>query len=132
MRSLIKFNRGVMRMPVWVRLWLVLLVSANFVVPLFYLDRLEARVVAGVFLVSAALQVLLTGIAGFTRLLGLGHMLWFPLLYFLWTRLDQIPADDVFGVWVRVLMLLNALSLIIDVIDVVRYVGGDRKEIVTL
>ena len=69
-------------------------------------------------------------LSGFTRLLGLGHILWIPLLYFLWMRLGQNPADDFFGVWLRVLMILNAASLIIDVIDVGRYIAGDRSETV--
>ncbi len=57
-----------------------------------------------------------------------GHLLWIPLLYFLWTRLDAIPANDAFGIWTRALMALNALSLVIDGIDVARYVAGDRAE----
>jgi len=59
--------------------------------------------------------------------LGLGHIFWIPLLYFLWMRLEQNPADDFFGLWLRVLMILNAASLIIDVIDVGRYIAGDRS-----
>ena len=49
---------------------------------------------------------LLTALAGFTRLLLglLGHVLWLPLLYYLWTRLGHVPADDFFGGWIRVLM----------------------------
>jgi hypothetical protein len=43
-------------------------------------------------------------------------------------RLEQNPADDFFGLWLRVLMILNAASLIIDVIDVGRYIAGDRSE----
>ncbi|MFQ5757910.1 MAG: hypothetical protein ACE5H7_17695, partial [Acidiferrobacterales bacterium] len=61
---------------------------------------------------------------------GLGHILWIPLLYFLWMRLEQNPADDFFGLWIRVVMVLNALSLVIDVVDVVRYIAGDRAETV--
>ena len=53
-----------------------------------------------------------------------------PLLYFLWTRLDQIPADEFFGIWIRVLMTLNAVSLIIDAVDVGRYIAGERAETV--
>ena len=131
MRGFIKFNKGVMGMPLPWKLWLVLLVSANMVVPLIYLARLEAQVVLGVFVASILLFSVLTSLVGFTRLLGLGHILWFPLIYFLWTRLAEVPADDFYGVWMRALMVLNAASLVIDVIDVVRYVRGDREETVT-
>ncbi len=130
MRAFIKFNKSVMKMPIHWRLWLALLVIVNFVIPLFFLNRVEAQVVAGSLIASMILMTGLTALSGFTRLLGLGHILWIPLLYFLWMRLGQNPADDLFGVWLRVLMILNAASLIIDVIDVGRYIAGDRSETV--
>lgn len=130
MGAFIKFNKGIMKMPLLWRLWLALLVIVNLVIPLFYLNRLEAQVVAGTLIASAILMTGLTARGGFTRLLGLGHVLWIPLLFFLWMRLGQHPADDVFGFWIRALMILNAASLIIDVIDVGRYIAGDRSETV--
>ncbi|MFQ5757015.1 MAG: hypothetical protein ACE5H7_13130, partial [Acidiferrobacterales bacterium] len=87
MRAIIKFNKGVMKMPMHWQIWLMLLVLANMIVPLFFLGRREAQVVIGVFIASAVMQVVLTSVTGFTRLLGLGHILWIPLLYFLWMRL---------------------------------------------
>ena len=75
-------------------------------------------------------MTLLTAISGFTRLLGMGHILWVPMLFWLWSRLDQIPAHDVFGVWIRVLMTLDAVSLLIDAVDVTRYIRGERQETV--
>ena len=126
MHAFIKFNKGIMKMPVHWQLWLVLLVTVNLVVPLFFLDRVEAQVIVGTFLASALLMTTLTGVSGFNRLLGLGHIFWIPLLYFLWARLDHIPADDFFGVWVRALMTLNAASLVVDVVDVIRYIAARR------
>ncbi len=130
MRAFLKFNAGLMRMPVPVRLWLMLLITANMIIPLFFLGRLEAQVVLAALLASMMLMTALTAISGFTRLLGVGHVFWVPLLWFLWTRLDQTPSDSFFGVWLRILMTLNALSLVIDTADVIRYVRGDRGETV--
>ncbi len=130
MQAFIKFNKGIMKMPVPWQLWLVLLLTVNLVVPLFFLDRLEAQVIVGALLASALLMTILTGVSGFNRLLGLGHIFWIPLIYFLWMRLGQIPADDFFGIWVRALMALNVASLVIDLIDVARYIAGDREETV--
>jgi hypothetical protein len=130
MRVFIKFNKGIMSMPIYWQLWLMLLVTFNLIIPLFFLNRLEAQVVVGALVASMILMTVLTAISGFTRLLGLGHIFWIPLLYFLWMRLEQNPADDFFGLWLRVLMTLNAASLIIDVIDVGRYIAGDRSETV--
>ncbi len=131
MRAFIRFNKGMMKMPGHWQLWLMLMVAVNLVVPLFFLDRLEAQVVIGALLASMTLMTIVTARVGFTRLLGLGHIFWFPLLYFLWTRLDQIPVDDFFGLWVRALIAINATSLVIDVVDVIRYCAGDQEEMVT-
>ncbi len=128
--AFIRFNKGMLKMPVPWQLWLLLLVGVNLIVPLFFLDRLEARVVVGAFLVSMMLMTVLTGLLGFTRLLGLGHVFWVPLVVYLWTRLELIPAEGVFGLWIRALMAINVLSLVIDTVDVVRYIAGDREETV--
>ncbi len=127
MRAFITFHKGLLKSPIRVRLWLMLLVVFNLVVPLFFLDRLEAQVVLAALLASMLLMTVLTGLTGFTRLLGLGHILWVPMLWFLWGRLGHIPADDAFGLWIRVLMILNAISLVVDGVDVIRYIAGDRK-----
>ncbi len=130
MKAFIRFNKGVMRMPFYWQLWLLLLVAANLAISLFFVGRFEAQMVLGAMGVNVILMTLLTGLTGFSRLLGLGHYPWFPLLYFLWNRLDRIPANDFFGIWIRVLMVLNALSLIVDTIDTARYVAGEREETV--
>ncbi len=100
MRAFIKFNRGVLKMPLHWQLWLTLLVAANMVVPLFFMHHLEAQVVVGTFLASIALMTVLTSRFGVTRILGLGHILWIPMLAFLFTRLGDIPATDAFGIWI--------------------------------
>ena len=76
------------------------------------------------------LMTVLTAVSGFTRLLGLGHILWETLLLFLWTRLHHIPASDFYGVWVRILMALNALYLVLYGADVFRYIAENRQETV--
>ena len=131
MRGFIKFNKGVLGMSWPVKLWLLLLVAANGVAPLFFLDRVEAQVVLTAMMICAMLMSLLTARFLFSRILGLGHILWIPLLGWLAFRLGQIPADDAFGFWVRGLMLLNIVSLVMDTVDVVRFAAGDRKEMVT-
>ena len=96
MKSFIRFNRGMMRMPIHWQPWLLLLVTVNVAIPLFFVSRFEAQMVLGAMVVNIILMTLLTGLTGFSRLVGLGHYPWFPLLFFLWTRLDRIPADDFF------------------------------------
>ncbi|MFQ5543228.1 MAG: hypothetical protein ACE5FY_02610 [Nitrospiria bacterium] len=121
-----------MKLPLQWQVWLMLLVGSNMVVPFFFINRLEARITLGTMMISMMLMTVITHLTGFTRLLGLGHILWFPMLYFFWIQRSQIPADDFFGIWLRTLMILNAVSLIIDIGDVCRYIAGDRQEMVRL
>ena len=131
MAAFIKLNKGILKYPAPVKIWLLALIGVNFLAPLFYIKRFEAQVVLAAFVASFALMVALTAYSGFSRLLGLGHILWLPLLYFLWTRLDMNPADGFFGLWMRSLMVLNTVSLVIDALEAGRYLGGDRREIVS-
>jgi len=130
MKAFLKFNKGMLKMPLHWQLWLMLLVTANVVTPFFFLHRLEARVVLGTILASMTLMTLLTARFGFTRIVGLGHILWIPMLAFLLARLGGTPAVDAFGVWIRALFVLNGVSLVIDAADVIRYIAGERSETV--
>jgi hypothetical protein len=130
MNAFIKFNKGLLKISTPVRLWLIMLVTVNLVLPLFFLQRLEAQIVVGTMFVSMMLMTGLTALAGFTRIIGAGHFVWIPMLIWIWTRLGEIPADDLFGLWIRALIILNGISLIIDAVDVKRYIQGDREEMV--
>ncbi len=130
MKAFIKFNKGMLKMPLHWQLWLMLMLTANVVTPLFFLHHVEALVVLGTILASVTLMTLLTARFGFTRIVGLGHILWIPMLAFLFTRLGDIPASDAFGIWIRALFVLNGISLVIDAVDVIRYTAGDRQETV--
>jgi len=128
MSALSKFMSGLLASPLWVKLWLGVLMAANMVVPLVYFDHLEARIVLIAFLAGFVLLVVLTGKFGFSRILSLGHILWIPLVLFLLGRLDLHAADQPYGLWMRSVIVLNSISLIIDVADVVRYIRGERAE----
>ena len=130
MRSFLRFLRGMLGMPLHWQLWLGMLIGANLVAPLFFLEHVEAQATIAALLISMALMTALTARYGFSRILGLGHVAWIPLIGFLLTRLSEAPANDAFGVWLRVVIGLNATSLVIDAIDVARFVRGEREETV--
>ncbi len=131
MRAFFRFNQGLLSMPLHWRAWLLVLVSANLFAPLFFIGRVEAQAVVAALLVSLVLMTILTDRFGFSRILGLGHIVaWVPLLAFLWSRLAEAPASDSIGLWLRVVIAVNTASLVIDAVDVVRYLAGDRAETV--
>ncbi len=132
MHAFIRFNRGLLAMPLHWQAWVLLLISLNLVAPFFFLGHVEAQAVLASGMVSMGLMTALTARFGFSRIVGLGHIVWVPLLFFLWTRLGEIPAADAFGLWVRAVIVLDATSLVIDAVDVIRYAAGERAETVNL
>ena len=120
-----------LKLPTPVIVWMGVLAIANGIAPVFFLGRSEAWVVLVVFLVSAGMMMTVAEVIGFTRLIGgVGHILWFPLLLLLWTRMGGYPAAEPYGAWIRVVMLLDAVSLLMDGVDFARYLKGERGEIV--
>jgi hypothetical protein len=132
MKSMMKLMRTMMIMPIHWQVWLGVLVTANMVVPFFFIHMLEAQVVLAAAIVGMVIMSIIFNVKGFVRLLGIGHIAWLPLVFWLWTRLDHAPADSIFGYWLMVVVVLNSLSLIIDTIDVLRYVKGERRPVLTL
>ena len=72
------------------RLWLIALVIVNMA-SLVFIDTIEARVVLGAFVISVIMMTETYRRLGFVRLLGTGHILWVPMVPWLWMRLDQTP-----------------------------------------
>lgn len=131
MRSFVRFHQGLLGMPRHWQLWLGILVGANLVAPLFFLEHVEAQVTIAALLISMTLMTALTARFGFSRILGLGHVAWLPLLGFLVSRATEVPATDAFGLWLRAVIVLDAISLALDAVDVVRFLRGDRAETVS-
>lgn len=130
MRALMLFLTGVLAMhPIW-QFWVGLLLALNVVAPLAFLDRLEAVVVLVIGGLSGAWMLYLVQRTGFTRLLGLGHVLWLPLVVWLWFRIEPVAMAGGFEWWLRAVTLVNAISLVIDTVDVLRWLRGERAPLV--
>ena len=132
MKAMIGFTKGLMSMPMPWPVWLGLLVAVNLAGPVCFFETLEAKVVLAAFLASAASMTAIFAAKGFVRLLGIGHIFWIPMVPWLWTRLDQVEPGNLIGYWMIAVVALNGISLIVDAINVVRYVTGDRKPYVTV
>lgn len=131
-KAFVGFFRGLWGLPWPWRLWVGLLMLVNGVLPLFFLQTLEARVVLAGMMAGAALQMAIFGARGFVRLLGLGHLVvWIPMLLWLGARLGEIGTDGALGQWLAAVIVVDGLSLIIDATDVVRYARGERTPSLT-
>ncbi len=127
MKAMIGFTKGMMSMPMPWLVWLGLLLAVNVVGPIYFFEALEAKVVLVAFLASLGLMTAIFAAKGFVRLLGIGHILWVPMVPWLWIRLDQVGPGEPIGYWITAVIILDSVSLIIDGIDVLRYLKGERQ-----
>ncbi len=133
MRVLLGFFRGMGTLGRPWQVWIALLILANGIAPLVFIGSTEAQVVWISFLVAAAIQMAIFVRLGFVRLLGLGHLaIWIPMLIWLAPRAALAGSGSLFGRWLTVVFVLDLLSLLIDLVDVVRYALGDRHPKLTL
>jgi hypothetical protein len=67
------------------------------------------------------------------RILGLGHIPWLFTVPWLWLRLGEMAADGLFFYyWLLAVIILDGISIVIDVIDLIRYGMGERQATVTI
>ena len=119
------FNSALMSLAIPWRAWISFMVFVNMVCPLFFIGHLEAKVVLAVQIMNAMIMMTLFAKLGFVRLLGLGHLLWVPMVLWLWSRLHEIELSSFFG-WLLVVVIIDSISVVIDAVDVIRYIRGER------
>jgi hypothetical protein len=113
------------------RMWIALLGVVNMTA-VFFLDTLEGKLVLAALFAGAVFQLSIFAAKGYVRLLGIGHILWLPLVFWLGSRIGDIGTDSAFGKWVVAVIVVDGISVIIDAVDVGRYLAGDRTPAITL
>lgn len=110
----------------WLLAWIGWLGLVN-VASLLFLSEIEARWTLAAFVGSFVLMAALSELNGYNRLLGLAHIVfWTPLVVYLYGRLRKLVGTPVFENWIRVLLASIGVSLVIDYVDVLRYLMGDH------
>ncbi len=118
MRNPFRFFIELMQQPVWIPIWLLFLMIANVSSLMFWSEPI-AKVIFFTFMLSALLMMALYSKYGFEKILGMGHILWIPLLAYV---LIEIPATEgAFKIYLVILLISLTISLVFDIIDVWRY-----------
>ena len=123
MRNPLCFFGDLAKQPLWVSVWVAILALVN-VASVFFWSETLARVIFGVFIISAILMMTLYSLFGFQKILGLGHVVWVFLLPYVVTNLDHV--DRGFSFYLIVFVILTTVSLVFDFIDVWRYLRDNR------
>ena len=112
--------------PLGWRLWIIWLMIINSV-SFAYLGRRDGRIIATIWVCNAITMMSMYWMFGYVRLLGLSHVIWWtPMLVWLIPKLRSGAYSGHFLLWLKLLIVSNLASLVIDYIDVARWLLGDR------
>jgi hypothetical protein len=132
LKAMLDFPRTMLLLPAHWAVWVGLLMATNFVAPLFFVTLPEGQVVLAAFMAAAMAQMVIFRRFGFVRLLGAAHFLWIPLVIWLGSRLEAAAPGSALRYWVVAVIVVDSLSLLIDVVDVVRFARGEREPVLVL
>ncbi len=120
-------SAAIMAQPLWLQAWVGWMVLVNFGGAVVFIKRPEAKWVLAAIISAALFMEYLFGQFGYQRILGLAHVVfWTPLMIYLWARRSQWALSSLSGKWLAVVFVTDLTSLVIDYIDVVRYLMGER------
>ena len=107
------------------RVWGIWLLAVNLGC-LYFIQHPEAQMLLVTTCIAVVLQTLMHQRMGFTRALGVTHVLWIPMFGWMATRLDTIAAHPDLQLWLVAVCATNIISFVIDMIDMTRFIRGDR------
>ena len=112
-------------LPGWVQAWMNWMMFAFLSAIWFVFSRREARWALLVILLTAVLSALAGYLFGWSRLWSAVHIVvWTPYLLYLIRRRPSLLSGSGFAVWVNVLLATMIVSLVFDVIDVIRFAAS--------
>lgn len=112
------FFKDLLKQPVYEVIWVIYMMAINLFAIHFW-DELLAKIIVIVFMVSSMLMMGFYSKFGFTKILGLGHILWLPLAVYIAVLLPG--AESLFFIYLMVLLATISISLVIDIYDVWSY-----------
>jgi hypothetical protein len=118
MRNPFRFFTELLQQSVWIPIWVFYLMVINVASVSFWHEPL-AKLIFITFMISAMLIMGLYSRFGFEKIIGLGHILWIPLLAYVLMRIPTIEAS--FKIYLVVLAISIAISLVFDIVDVWKY-----------
>lgn len=119
----------ILEQPAPILAWVLWLMIVNTASLMFWHTR-YGRLVLMFWLANVLTMSALYWLVGYVRLLGLSHVIWWtPMLYMIWLQRQSLTRQQLGStafVWLMLLVISDAVSLVIDYVDVIRYLAGDR------
>lgn len=120
--------------PLWLQAWVLTMVLVHLASLLFVAGReqqqwrfrLEPLAIFVSFVVAAVIMSWIYDRFGYVRLLGLAHLVaWTPVYVWILRSRQRFPVGTMYGKYIYLYLLIAGVSLVIDAVDVVRWLAGD-------
>lgn len=121
-------NHGIKSLPIGWQAFVMCQSIVNVFVPIYFRDTIQGQATLVAFAASMVIGYLVVAKTGFSRLIGLCHLPWIPLAIWIGLQMPSAPSDHPMFYWMIALMVINGFSIIVDVVDVMRFIGGDRED----
>ncbi len=118
MRNPFLFFSDLVKQPLWMSVWVTILVLANTASLLFWAAPV-AKIIFVTFMISGIAMIVLYSCFGFEKILGIAHVFWIYLIPFILLQLAYV--DGIFFLYLVTLSLLLTISLVFDAIDVWKF-----------
>lgn len=118
MRTPFAFFIELFDQPKAVIVWVGYLMMINMASLLFWNNELS-KIIFFTFLISSMFMMLLYSTFGFKKILGLGHILWIPLIIYIGFNLHL--ENGSFYFYLIVFIISISISLFFDILDVYKY-----------
>ena len=128
-------NAAIAMQAAWLQAWVMVLVIVNLAAALFLVARqdgkfsIRAEVLAILvsFFAAGAFMSWLYEQLGYVRLLGLPHLVfWLPVYIWLVIKFRRNEFTPPFKHYLVLYFLVAGISLVLDLVDVFRYLLGER------
>jgi hypothetical protein len=118
----------------WLQAWVMTLVVTHLLAVAFIVQRtpegwrvrFESVAILVSFFAAAVFMSWLYTRVGYVRLLGVAHLVfWTPAYVWVLSRRRAIGVEGLYGKYLLLYLVVAGTSLVIDVIDLVRYLLGE-------
>ena len=119
------FFNDLLKRPAYEVVWVFYMMVINLFAIHFW-EELLAKTIVIVFMASSTLMMGLYSRYGFSKILGLGHFLWIPLVIYIAISISD--AGGLYLAYLIVLLITLSVSLVIDIHDVWSYLKSATKQ----
>ncbi|MFT7615961.1 MAG: hypothetical protein ACI8Y7_000788 [Candidatus Woesearchaeota archaeon] len=119
---------GMQKLPKWVFIWVNFILTPAVLLPFIWIifDRNPIMILAAIVNVLVIIPnlVILAKQRGVSKLLSVSHLLWLPLVFYLFDSLSTLNGAIYYVT--LLITIIYVISLAFDIVDSIKYFKGDH------